>query len=80
MNNKHEATCHEDKDGGIVWPSCGLVPWKLIVSKLDDRDLHGVIDVGETISLVVHSELKDSQSPWGLQLVGVSWGVFVWLL
>ena len=80
MNNKHEATGHEDEYGGVVWPSCGLIPWELVMSQLDDGHLHSVVDLGEPISLVVHSELEYSKSPRSFQLVGVSGRVLVWLL
>ena len=80
MNYKHEATGHENKYIGVVWPSCGLIPWELVMSQLDDGHLHSIVDVGKPISLVVYSELEYSKSPGSFQLVGVSWRVLVWLL
>lgn len=39
------------------------------MSELDDGDLHLVVNVGETVSLVVDDELEYTESPWGLEFV-----------
>jgi len=44
------------------------------VSELDDGDLHLVVNVGETVSLVVDDELEYTESPWGLEFVRESCG------
>ena len=39
------------------------------MSELDDGNLHLVVNVGETVSLVVDDELEYTESPWGFELV-----------
>ena len=49
------------------------------MSKLDYRHFHFVVDICQTVSLVIDHELEDSQSPWGLQLVSEGGRVLVCL-
>ena len=50
------------------------------MSQLDDGDLHLVVNVGETVSLVVNDELEYTESPWRLEFVRESCGGSVGLV
>ena len=73
MSYKEEAASHEHEHVDVVWIASGLISWELIVSKLDDRDLHSIVDIGHSISFVVNVEFEYTQSPWGLKLVSERW-------
>ena len=80
MNNKYEGAAHQDKHIGVVWVACRLISWELVMPELDDRNFHGIIDVSEPIPFVINLELEDTKSPRSLQLVCISWRLFVGLL
>lgn len=79
MHNKEETSTHHYEHVYVVWISSSLVTWEFIVPQLNDRNFHCVVDVSETISLVVYLETEDTESPWGLEFVFVGWRRFVLL-
>lgn len=80
MCDEQEWWDHEDEHICVVGVPCDFKSRELVVSELDDWHFHLVVDVGETVSLVVYNEFEDTQSPRCFQFVCVCRGVGACLL
>ena len=75
MNHKQKATSHEDEHVYVVRVAGDFESGEFVVSQLNNRYLHFIVNVRETISFIINDKLENTQSPWSFQLVGVGWGI-----